>query len=122
MYTNEGFDFDGTHEEVIEGDLAIPGTIAMLQSIQNAIVQMVAGRLEGLAQLEAFDAADLGIVIAFEDRLPFGNVGEQSFELFESKFTRLIGIQHGDHRTTHVLREAHIVLKRHYLHEIQKII
>lgn len=82
----------------------------MRQCVQHSIVQLITGRLQGVAQLCGVQVARVIVVVQLEHGLPFGDVGQQLLELFEAQLAGAILVHHGDHRTAHVLGEAVLLL------------
>uniref|UniRef100_A0A182V1X1 Uncharacterized protein n=1 Tax=Anopheles merus TaxID=30066 RepID=A0A182V1X1_ANOME len=75
---------DGTHDEIIERYRTAARPIPMHQRVQDAIVQMVAGRVECLAELERAQPTGTLRIVQLEHGLPLGNVRQQLLELFEA--------------------------------------
>ena len=46
MRTDHGFQFDGAHDEVVEGERALAIAVAQHQRVQHAVVKTVAGRVQ----------------------------------------------------------------------------
>lgn len=50
--TDHGFQFDSAHDEVVKRDAAILAGVAMRQDVEDVVVDVVTGRVQGLSQLK----------------------------------------------------------------------
>lgn len=50
--TDHGFQFDGAHDEVVEGDAPVLAGVAVRQDVEDVVVDVVTGRVQGLSQLK----------------------------------------------------------------------
>lgn len=104
--THHRLQLDRTGDEIVERHRAVRTVVPMRQRVQHPIVQLVAGRVERVAQLERVQTTGMVAIVQLEDGLPFGNVRQQQLELVEAELAGAVTIVHCDHRAAHVLGEA----------------
>lgn len=55
--TDHGFQLDGTHHEVVEGDASVLAGVPVTQDVQDVVVESVTGRVQSLSQLKRTQVA-----------------------------------------------------------------
>jgi len=89
---DHGFKFDGTVDEIIEGQSALPVAVTQDQSVECAVVHAVAGRVQGGAQFKRRKRTALITVVQFVRVFPRLYVDPEDLEFIGSKFARPIDV------------------------------
>lgn len=63
------FHFDGTHDEVIELDGLVGGAVAVYESVQDVVVQVVSGGRQSVTQFICIQPVRLVSVVQLENGL-----------------------------------------------------